>query len=428
MDCIKPQENGMKPCQHTCWIIGFQRGMIDKTLFIKRDKSDILLVQVYVDDFIFGFTRKEMCTEFEKMMHKKFQMSSMRELTIFLGLQVKQKDDGIFISQDKYVNEILNKFSFSNVKTTSTPMETHKTLLKDEKGGDVDEHLYRYMIGSLIYPTSLRPNIMFVAITNVKNINGEAQLHARVDGKKVVISEASIKKDLRFGDEGDIDCLPNQTIFEQLSLVGYEKLTQKLTFYKAFFSSQWKFLIYTILQSLSAKTTTWNEFSSTIASAVICLATYQKFNFSKYIFDSMVKNLDTATKFLTFPRKTRRQDTELPQTSVPTETILDEAINEEMYDHLERATTTTNSLDVENDRGNISKNQSKTRFENVSNFSNDLPLSRVSTLGSGKDRLKLKELIKLCTKLCDRVLNLETTKTAQAKEIANLKKRIKRLE
>ncbi|GJS79219.1 putative ribonuclease H-like domain-containing protein [Tanacetum coccineum] len=80
---------------------GFQRGKIDKTLFIKRDKSDILLVQVYVDDMIFGFTRKKICTEFEKMMHKKFQMSSMGELTFFLGLQVRQKEDGIFISQDK---------------------------------------------------------------------------------------------------------------------------------------------------------------------------------------------------------------------------------------------------------------------------------------------------------------------------------------
>ncbi|GJT97935.1 putative ribonuclease H-like domain-containing protein [Tanacetum coccineum] len=72
-----------------------------------------------------------MCTEFEKMMHKKFQMSSMGELTFFLGLQVKQKEDGIFISQDKYVTEILKKFGFSDVKTASTPMETHKPLLKD---------------------------------------------------------------------------------------------------------------------------------------------------------------------------------------------------------------------------------------------------------------------------------------------------------
>ncbi|GJS79343.1 putative ribonuclease H-like domain-containing protein [Tanacetum coccineum] len=80
---------------------------------------------------IFSSTKKKLCTEFKKMMHKKFQMSSMSELTFFLGLQVKQKEDGIFISQDKYVTEILKKFGFNDVKTASTPMETHKPLLKD---------------------------------------------------------------------------------------------------------------------------------------------------------------------------------------------------------------------------------------------------------------------------------------------------------
>nr|GEU91460.1 hypothetical protein [Tanacetum cinerariifolium] len=105
-------------------------------------------VQVYVDDIIFESTRKEMCTEFEKMMHNKFHMSSMRELTFFLGLQ-----------------------------TASTPMETHKTLLKDEKGEDVDEHLYRSMIGSLMYLTSSRPDIMFACKkqTVVANSTTEAE-------------------------------------------------------------------------------------------------------------------------------------------------------------------------------------------------------------------------------------------------------------
>ncbi|GKD80771.1 putative ribonuclease H-like domain-containing protein, partial [Tanacetum coccineum] len=141
---------------------GFQRCKINKTLFIKRVKCDILLVQVYVDDIIFRSTKKSLCTEFEKLMHKKFQMSSMGELTFFLGLQVTQKDDGIFISQDKYVDEILKKFGFSTVKTASTPMETSKSLMKDENAEDVDVHLYRSMIGSLMYLTSSRPDIMFV--------------------------------------------------------------------------------------------------------------------------------------------------------------------------------------------------------------------------------------------------------------------------
>nr|GEW03697.1 hypothetical protein [Tanacetum cinerariifolium] len=101
---------------------GFQRGQIDKTIFTKRVKGDMLLVQ----------------------------MSSMGELTFFLGLQVTQKDDGIFICQDKYVHEILKKFGFSTMKTASTPMETSKPLMKDENAEDVDVHLYRSMIGLLI--------------------------------------------------------------------------------------------------------------------------------------------------------------------------------------------------------------------------------------------------------------------------------------
>ncbi|GKA93463.1 putative ribonuclease H-like domain-containing protein [Tanacetum coccineum] len=84
-------------------VCGFQRGKIDKTLFIKRHKGDILLVQVYMDDIIFGSTKKEICFAFDKLMHEKFQLRSIGELTFFLGLQVKQKRDGIFVSQDKYV-------------------------------------------------------------------------------------------------------------------------------------------------------------------------------------------------------------------------------------------------------------------------------------------------------------------------------------
>ncbi|GJW66102.1 putative ribonuclease H-like domain-containing protein [Tanacetum coccineum] len=111
---------------------GFRRCTIDKTLFIKKDKGDILLVQVYVDDIIFGSTKKSLCDEFEGLMHKRFQMSSMGELTFFLGLQ-----------------------------TTSTPIEPNKALVKDEEADNVDVHLYRSMNGSLMYLTTSRPNIMF---------------------------------------------------------------------------------------------------------------------------------------------------------------------------------------------------------------------------------------------------------------------------
>ncbi|GJX92649.1 putative ribonuclease H-like domain-containing protein [Tanacetum coccineum] len=140
----------------------FRRGTIDKTLFIKKDKGDILLVQVYVDDIIFGSTKKSLCDEFEGLMHKRFQMSSMGELTFFLGLQIQQKEDGIFISQDKYVAEILKKFDFSTVKTASTPIETNKAFVKDEEAEAIDVHLYRSMIGSLMYLTASRPDIIYL--------------------------------------------------------------------------------------------------------------------------------------------------------------------------------------------------------------------------------------------------------------------------
>ncbi|GJX07754.1 putative ribonuclease H-like domain-containing protein [Tanacetum coccineum] len=116
---------------------------------------------VYVDDIIFGSTNKELCTGFEKLMKDKFQMSSMGELTFFLGLQVQQKEDGIFISQDKYVAEILKKFNYSDVKSASTPVDLEKPLVKDGDADDVDVHLYRSMIGSLMYLTASRPDIMF---------------------------------------------------------------------------------------------------------------------------------------------------------------------------------------------------------------------------------------------------------------------------
>nr|GEX73246.1 putative ribonuclease H-like domain-containing protein [Tanacetum cinerariifolium] len=140
---------------------GFQRGKLDQTLFIKRQKGDILLVQIYVDAIIFGATNKDLCKSFEKLMKDKFHMSLMGELTFFLGLQVKQKKDGIFISQDKYIAKILRKFGLKKGKSASTPIDTEKPLLKDPDGKDVDVHTYRSMIGSLMYLTSTKPDIMF---------------------------------------------------------------------------------------------------------------------------------------------------------------------------------------------------------------------------------------------------------------------------
>ncbi|GJX90543.1 putative ribonuclease H-like domain-containing protein [Tanacetum coccineum] len=139
----------------------YRRGTIDKTLFIKKDSRDILLVQVYVDDIIFGSTNKAWCDDFEVLMKGEFEMSAMGEMTFFLGLQVKQLPDGIFISQDKYVKDMLTKFDMESVRTATTPYEAAKTKLKDETDPPVNVHLYRSMIGSLMYLTASRPDIMF---------------------------------------------------------------------------------------------------------------------------------------------------------------------------------------------------------------------------------------------------------------------------
>ncbi|GJW29837.1 hypothetical protein Tco_0046712 [Tanacetum coccineum] len=510
----------------------------------------------------------------------------MGELTFFLGLQVTQKDDGIFISQDKYVDEILKKFGFSTVKTASTPVETSKPLLKDAEAEDVDVHLYRSMIRSLMYLTASRPDIMFVVCTcarfqvtpkvshlhavkrifrylngqpklglwypkdspfdleaytdndyagasldwkstireyvvassccgqvlwiqnqmldygynfmntkiyidnestisivknpvfhsktkhieirhhfirdsndkkliqmskihtdhNVADLltkvfdvgifqlnktvikewedrmeraattassleseqdsgninrtqsmatlnesfpqgtssgsgprmerattiassleaeqdsgninrtqsmailnesfpqgtglvntlgsgednmklkelmdlctkllgkqfwntatartldNGEMEITATIDGKVKIVSEASIRRHLKLEDSDGISNLPTTEIFEQLALMGYVSNSDKLTFQKGHFSPQWRFLIHTILHCLSSKKTAWEQFSSNIATAIICLATNRTFNFSKMIFDGMVKNLESKHKFLMYLR------------------------------------------------------------------------------------------------------------------------------
>nr|GEU42381.1 retrovirus-related Pol polyprotein from transposon TNT 1-94 [Tanacetum cinerariifolium] len=303
--------------------IGFQRGKIDKTLFIRRHECDILLVQVYVVDIIFGSTRKKLCNAFKRLMHEKFQMSFIGELTFFFGLQVKQKNDGIFISQDKYVAKILKKFGFTEVKNASTPMETQKPLLKDED-----------------------------------------------DGKEIIIAESSVRRDLRLADEESVDCLPNSTLFENLKLMG--------------------------------------------------------------------------------------KNTQVPQPSGSTKHVADEAVYKDFDDRLMRASTTASSLEAEQDSGNIDKTQSKatpnessslgttlgggpkfqdnmgdtiaqTRFENVSKLSNDSLLVRGNALQSDEDRMKLIELLELCTNLQTRVLDLEKTKTTQAPEITSLKRRVKKL-
>ncbi|GJV98863.1 putative ribonuclease H-like domain-containing protein [Tanacetum coccineum] len=496
------------------------------------------------------------------------------ELTFFLGLQVKQKADGIFISQDKYVAEILRKFSFTDVRTASTPMDTEKPLLKDSDGDDVDVHLYRYLKGQpklgLWYPkdssfdlvaysdseyagasldrksttggcqflgcrliswqckkqtvvatssteaeyvanTSYYGQVLWIqnqmldygiskAVSTarhilillgnvnavgskvnvvrqklttasfwstgvVKKINGEAQIHALFDRKRIVVSEATIRSVLQFGDEGGVKCLPTTTIFKELVKMGYEKLSQKLTFYKDFFSPQRKFMIHTILQCLRAKTIAWNEFSSTVASAIICLATNQKFNFSKYILEGMLRNLDAkAVKFFMYPRfiqlfvnqveglprhhrkyiipchtqkffaNMKRVNKDFSGNNTPLFPIMVVQTQTPPPTITPKPTTTpTPSVHPSQQQKQRVRKPTRRETEVTQPSGPELVVDEDVFIDfndppSGEDRLELFELMTLFTQLSNRVLDLETTKTAQAKEIVDLKKRVKKLE
>nr|GEZ80372.1 hypothetical protein [Tanacetum cinerariifolium] len=133
-------------------------GTIDQTLFIRKHKGEFFLLQAYVDDIIFGSSNPQLCREFEALMHDKFQMSAMGELT----LRVLQKKDGIFLSQDQYVGDILKKFGYLDVRSANTLMDKDNPWGKDGPGKDVELHLYRSMIGSLMYLNASRQDIMFV--------------------------------------------------------------------------------------------------------------------------------------------------------------------------------------------------------------------------------------------------------------------------
>ncbi|GJR98578.1 ribonuclease H-like domain-containing protein [Tanacetum coccineum] len=502
-----------------------------------------------------------------------------------LPAKVKQKDDGIFINQDKYVADLLKKFDFVTLKTTITPIETNKALLKDEEDEDVDVHLYRSIIGSLMYLTASRPDIMFAVCAcarfqvtpNVSHLHAVKRIFRYLKGqpklglwylrdspfdlkvfydsdyagasldrksiiggcqflgkrliswqckKQTIVAnstteaeyvaaanccgqnpvfhsktkhfeirhhfirdsyekrliqvikihidhnvadllikafdvssdefgvktgsckvnaarqdlvplgeKSSVRSNLYFNDVDGVTSLTNSEILENLALMGYEIISDKLTFQKAFFSPQWKYLIHTILHCLSLKSTTWNEFSTNIASAVICLANNQKFNFSKLFFDEPFNDTYETPKhtqkvFANMRRKGKSfsgtvtslfqsmlaiqavegegsgqpsepQPTPSPaspshESSVPPKKVGDEAIYTREDDRVVRAATTATSLEAEQESGSGPRCQdttlgdadAHTKFETASKQSHDPPLSKVNTSGSGEDSME----------------------------------------
>ncbi|GKD31925.1 putative ribonuclease H-like domain-containing protein [Tanacetum coccineum] len=382
---------------------GFRRGTIDKTLFIKKDRGDILLVQVYVNDIIFGSTKKSLCVEFEKMMHKRFQISSMGEFTFFLGLQVQQKEDGIFISQDKYVADILKKFDFVTVKTASTLMEPNKALVKDEEAEDVDVHLYRSMIGSLMYLTASRPDITFAvcACARFQVTPKISHLHAVKRIFRYLKGQPNLglwyHRDSPFDLEAFFDNdYAGASLDRKSTIGGCQFLGKRLI------SWQCK------KQTIVANSTTEAEY---VAAANCCgqvlwiqnqMLDYG-FNFMNtkiyidnestiyivknpvfhsktkhikirhhFIRDSYEKKLiqvikihidhnvaDLLTKAFDVSRKSKRT-TKISQSSGPIHLVVDETVYKEWEDRMEKVTITASGLEAEQDNDNINRTQSMT--------------------------------------------------------------------
>ncbi|GKD35503.1 putative ribonuclease H-like domain-containing protein, partial [Tanacetum coccineum] len=510
---------------------GFRRGTIDKTLFIKKDKDDILLVHVYVDDIIFGSTKKSLCDEFEASTPMKpnkalvkdeeadsvdvhlyiSMIGSLMYLTAsrpdimfavcacardspfdlevfsdsdyagaiidrksttggcqFLGKRLiswqckKQTIVANSTTKAEYVaaanccgqvlwiqNQMLDYgFNFMNTKiyidnesticiiknpvfhSKTKHIEIRHHFIRDSfekkliqvikihtdhnvadlliKAFDVNETVYKEWEDRMERATTIASSLdaeqdsgninrtQSMATLNesfpqgtdsgsgprVKMVNGERQLHALVDKNKVILTKTSIRSDLHLEDAGGIDCLTTATIFEELARMG-------------------------------AKTTAWNEFSSTMASVIICLATNQKFNLSKYIFDAMLGDMSHHKKIYVNPSHTKkifanmkREGKDFSGRVTPLFATMMIQANQEGVDSVPHPSDSTANIPNE---------------ESVPTYSNN-------PLLSGEDRLKLSELMDMCTKLTERVIDLEHTKTAQAQEITNFKPRVKKLE
>ncbi|GJR64831.1 putative ribonuclease H-like domain-containing protein [Tanacetum coccineum] len=374
---------------------GFYRGQIDKTLFIKRVKGDILLVQVYVDDIIFGSTKKSLCTNFEQIMHKRFQMSSMGELTFFFGLLVKPKEDRIFISQDKYVGEILKKFGFSSVKTSSTHMETNKALTKDEDGEDVDVHLYRSMIGSLMYLTSSRPDIMFFVCAclrfqvqpKVSHLNAVKRIFRYLKGRANLGIWYPKDSPFIFKAFSDSDCA-GASLDRKSTIGGCQILGSRLI------SWQCK------KQTVVANSTTEAEYSA----ASHCYGQVL------WIQNQIVERAITTVASLDAAHDSdnifKTQSTAMLNVDIP------------------QGIDTGGSPRRQETMG-CGKGRMEHQFEltaNVPITPHDSPLPGGYTPESDEGRLKLQELMTMCTKLSKQVLDLEKAKDVQAVEILRLKK------
>nr|GEV35045.1 hypothetical protein [Tanacetum cinerariifolium] len=318
--------------------------------------------KVYVDDIIFGIANKDLCKAFEKLMKDKFQMSSMGEHIFFLGLQVKEKPDGIFISQDKYVAKVLKKFGLTNRKSASTPIDINKPLLKDP---DV-KRIFRYLKGKphlgLWYPKDSPFNLVAYSNSDYAGASLDRKSTTGTDTHNMIAYLT--KSNTSEGFEQIID-------FLNASMIQYA-LTR----------------------------TAWNEFSSSKASTVICLATGRKFNFSKYIFDSLVRNVDSSYKFYMYPRFLQLMiNAQIADLTSHNTKYTSPALTQKVFPNMRRVGKGFSGVDTQLFEGMLVP-----QVQDDINASDDVAYD------------------------VDDVANVANNKIAQALEITKLKQRVRRLE
>ncbi|GJU59185.1 retrovirus-related pol polyprotein from transposon TNT 1-94 [Tanacetum coccineum] len=405
---------------------GFQSGTIDQTLFIRKHKGEFLLVQVYVDDIIFGSSNPKLCREFKALMHAKFKMSDMGELDFFLGLQVLQKKDGIFLSHDKYVVDILKKFGLSDIKSAKTPMDRENPWGKDGTSKYVEFHLYRSMIGSLMYLTASRPDIMFAVCICARHqvTPKECYLHAV---KRIFrYLKGHPKLGLWYPKESPFDLV----VYSD-SDYGGDKQDRKSTTGGCQFLGRrlisWQCEKYTIVATSTTKAeyVATGEGSENPTEPHRTPSAQNESTSQEDQTTSQEPILQETTipsqsySDISIPRRITRGTTRISQYKVPS-LGAHETTSPTGDDKHGEAFPTATSLDVGQDRENIAK-------------TSDMPHEaspRVTSVGGGEGSMqqKLQELMVMCTNLQQQHLLMEQRIQSQDLEITQLKNRVKTLE
>nr|GEZ84442.1 hypothetical protein [Tanacetum cinerariifolium] len=316
-------------------------------------------------------------------------------------------------------------------------------ILEKSDAAEGFEQIIVFLSGSYInHALTVNPYVYISCIKQfwntavVKRSGDVTRLQALVDKKRIMITEEVVHEILQLNDAEGVICLPNEEIFIGLARIGNEKPSTKLTFYKAFFLTQRKFFIHTILHSLSAKRTSWNEFSSAMASTVICLSSGQRFNFSNYIFESLVRNVDSSSKFYMYHRFIQLIiQTNIADLSTHTTRYIFPALTQKVFANMRRVgkgfsgveTPLFESMLVVRDVAEEAEAQVPAQGDDVQEpAAEEVVTEVVPPTPTPPSPPSL--VLDTCSALARRVEGLENDKAAQQLEIVKLKARVKKLE